>query len=154
MTAAYLHALGDVLQNVAVCVAGVIVWLCGPSTRIADPITTILFGMLVFYTTVPITRRCMHVLMEGWPPKLDHDALLGALGNVGGVGCVDHVSVWSINISTVGASVQATKSVGGGGGGDSESHALVVSRLRQACEAAFQEVGLSATETSLTVQLT
>ncbi|KAL4123933.1 hypothetical protein PRIC2_009777 [Phytophthora ramorum] len=68
--AAYIHALGDFVQSVGVCLAGALIWH-NPSWQMADPITTILFSFLVLGTTVGVLSRSVHILMEGAPPALD-----------------------------------------------------------------------------------
>ncbi|KAF4322244.1 hypothetical protein BBO99_00002286 [Phytophthora kernoviae] len=68
--AAYIHALGDFLQSLGVCLAGALVWY-NPSWQMADPITTVLFSFLVLGTTIGVLKRSIHILMEGAPPELD-----------------------------------------------------------------------------------
>jgi solute carrier family 30 (zinc transporter), member 2 len=38
---------------------------------LADPICTFLFSILVIFTTVPLTRECINVLMEGTPLEVN-----------------------------------------------------------------------------------
>ncbi|RHY25848.1 hypothetical protein DYB32_010654, partial [Aphanomyces invadans] len=64
--AAYLHALGDFLQSLGVCVAGALIWY-EPSWQLCDPIVTLLFSVVVGATTIGICKTTLHVLMEGTP---------------------------------------------------------------------------------------
>merc|ERR1712238_287282 len=51
LQAAYLHVLGDLLQSFAVLVAGLIIWFFpSPNVRVIDPIATLLFCIVVFYS--------------------------------------------------------------------------------------------------------
>ena len=72
--AAYIHALGDLIQSIGVCIAGVIIWV-KPSWQIADPICTFLFGILVIYTTIQVLNQSIRVLMECAPTHIDLDSI-------------------------------------------------------------------------------
>jgi len=56
--------LGDAIQTIGVLIAGIIVWV-KPEYKIADPICTFLFSVIVLFTTVGILKDAIHVLMEG-----------------------------------------------------------------------------------------
>ena len=42
-----------------------------PEWKIADPITTFVFAILVLVTTVPVSIECVKILMEYSPSNLD-----------------------------------------------------------------------------------
>jgi Co/Zn/Cd efflux system component len=42
-----------------------------PAWVIADPICTLLFAVIVMFTTTPIIKSCVHLMMEGSPEGLD-----------------------------------------------------------------------------------
>jgi zinc transporter 2 len=67
---AYLHVLGDMLMSVGVIVAAVIIYFW-PSAKIADPICTYLFSVIVAFTSFPVVKECIKVLMEGTPHTID-----------------------------------------------------------------------------------
>jgi len=69
---AFLHVLGDMLMSVGVIIAATFIYF-EPTWTIADPLCTYLFSIIVITTTVPITKNCMTVLMEGTPALLDTD---------------------------------------------------------------------------------
>mmetsp|Transcript_31995 Transcript_31995/g.23157 ORF Transcript_31995/g.23157 Transcript_31995/m.23157 type:complete len:165 (+) Transcript_31995:848-1342(+) len=68
--AAIIHLLGDMVQSVGVIIAATIIYIW-PSATIADPISTLLFSILVLMTTVPVFRDCINVLMENMPGDVD-----------------------------------------------------------------------------------
>ena len=70
MTSAYLHVLGDMLMSVGVIIAAAIIYL-KPEYKIADPICTYLFSVIVCFTTVPVFKECIFVLLEGTPESID-----------------------------------------------------------------------------------
>lgn len=66
MEAAYLHVLTDLIQSVGVAIAGFVVWW-RPDWEIADPVCTLLFSILVLYSTVGLIGRVIAILFEGVP---------------------------------------------------------------------------------------
>ena len=67
--AAIVHMIGDMVQSAGVIVAAVIIYV-KPDWTIADPICTFLFSILVMFTTVPIFKDCMRILMESSPESI------------------------------------------------------------------------------------
>jgi len=53
--AAFLHALGDMIMSIGVCVAGTIIYIW-PEAKLADPVCTFLFSVLVCVTVTPIVK--------------------------------------------------------------------------------------------------
>lgn len=97
LRAAYIHALGDLLQNIGVMVASAIIWY-NPEYAIADPACTLLFSVFVLLTTLSIIREAVNVLMEGTPLGLDVAVLQSDLVSLKGVVEVHDLHVWSISI--------------------------------------------------------
>lgn len=85
--AAFLHVLGDLLSSVGVIIASIIIYIWDDPTDVdengkrngwawtADPICTYVFATLVFITTIPLFRQCLHIMMEGTPDFIDPEAL-------------------------------------------------------------------------------
>ena len=99
VSAAYVHALGDVLQSVGVIVAGAIIWAFPGQTwaEMCDPAATFLFSILVLYSTNEILRSSVRVLMEGVPDGLDVSQLTRDLHAVEGVQEAHDLHVWSLS---------------------------------------------------------
>lgn len=72
LDAAFLHALGDMIMSIGVCVAGTIIYFF-PTWVIADPICTFIFSVIVCFTVTPIIKQSINVLMEGAPSEIDSD---------------------------------------------------------------------------------
>lgn len=68
--AAFLRVLSDLIVSIGVIFAALIIYI-EPSWQIADPICTFLFAGMVFYSILPILRKCILILMEGAPDKID-----------------------------------------------------------------------------------
>ena len=60
--AAYIHILGDIIQCIGVMLAAGIIYTF-EGMEYVDPLCTYMFSVIVFYTTVPIVKECMIVLM-------------------------------------------------------------------------------------------
>ena len=90
--AAFIHVIGDLIQSIGVVLAGgwvelgggwglctpgfttiivlaagYIIWI-KPEWKLADPICTFLFSILVLFSTINVLRDALRVLMEGSPP--------------------------------------------------------------------------------------
>ena len=66
--------VGDMVQSLGVIAAALIIYF-KPEWKIADPICTFLFSILVMFTTIPIFCDCMRILMESAPSDFDTVAL-------------------------------------------------------------------------------
>lgn len=74
LRAAFLHILGDLLQSIGVIIAAIIICI-EPSWQMADPICTFLFSVIIVFTTVPITKQAISVLMEASPLGINLEQL-------------------------------------------------------------------------------
>jgi len=68
--AARIHLIGDGVQALGVVIAAIIITI-NPDYKIADPITTFIFAIIVFCVTVPVFNDCMKILLEYAPPELE-----------------------------------------------------------------------------------
>ncbi|MBP7571593.1 MAG: cation transporter, partial [Acidobacteria bacterium] len=91
---AWLHVLTDALGSVQAIVAGaLIVWF---GWTWADPVASVLIGLLVLYSAWGLVSASVSVLMENAPVNVDVDAVRDALREVPGVAEVHDLHVWSI----------------------------------------------------------
>ena len=104
MRAAVLHVIGDVLQSAGVIVAGCIIYFY-PHCSIADPICTLLFSLIVMFTTIPIVKSCLTILMEATPESIDSSEIEQDLRNIALVSDVHDLHVWSISSGKISLSV-------------------------------------------------
>ena len=72
--AAVVHVIGDMLQSIGVIIASVLIYIW-PETKIADPICTYLFSILVIITTIPVFKDCMVILMESKPKGVEPEKI-------------------------------------------------------------------------------
>mmetsp|Transcript_4511 Transcript_4511/g.11023 ORF Transcript_4511/g.11023 Transcript_4511/m.11023 type:complete len:267 (-) Transcript_4511:348-1148(-) len=113
--AAYIHVLGDVVQNVGVVIAALLIWW-HPTWSRADPIITLLFSAMVIMTTYGLLVDSLNVLMEGTPPGVELGEVARALEAVEGVDEVHDLHVWSLTLKSRALSARLSAAVGDGHG--------------------------------------
>ena len=91
---AYLHMLGDAISAAGVVVAGLIVAFTGAS--IADPVVSILIGILILWSSWGILKESVNVLLEAIPAGMNMIEVEQAIANVHGVLEVHDLHVWTI----------------------------------------------------------
>jgi cobalt-zinc-cadmium efflux system protein len=96
---AYMHMLGDAISAAGVVLAGVIVAFTGAS--IADPVVSILIGILILWSSWGILKESVNVLLEGIPEGMKMDEVERAIGGVNGVLAVHDLHVWTVGAGMV-----------------------------------------------------
>lgn len=84
------------IQSIGVILGAGLIWL-DPRLKLADPIITFLFSVIVMITTIRIVRDCIIVLMEATPTHLDIAEFKEKLKSVPGVLGVHDFHVWSLS---------------------------------------------------------
>ncbi|XP_041074383.1 zinc transporter 4-like isoform X2 [Polyodon spathula] len=102
--AAFIHALGDLVQSVGVLVAAYIVRF-KPEYKIADPICTYVFSVLVLFTTLRIMWDTGIIILEGVPKHLDVTRIKEDLLKLEDVYSVDDLNVWALTADKTAAIV-------------------------------------------------
>ncbi|XP_071356994.1 proton-coupled zinc antiporter SLC30A2 isoform X2 [Trachinotus anak] len=96
--AAFVHVVGDLLQSLSVLVSAIIIFF-KPEYKIADPICTFLFSILVLCTTFTIMRDILIVLMEGTPTGVKYSEVRDGLLAVKGVTAVHNLHIWALTMN-------------------------------------------------------
>ena len=91
---AFQHVVADLLGSVAVVISGVLVWAFG--WYIADPILSVIIGILILLSTWRLLAKVVHVLLEGAPKGLDVYGLCSTIEDVPGVTLIHDVHVWTL----------------------------------------------------------
>ncbi|SCM24843.1 zinc transporter, putative [Plasmodium chabaudi adami] len=97
LKSAYLHAISDLLQNIGVMIASLIIWY-NPKYSITDPICSIIFCFIVFSTTLSVIKEILNVLMEGTPVSINLIDIKNDILKIPGVIDVHDLHVWSLSI--------------------------------------------------------
>ena len=96
---AYIHMFGDAISAAGVVVAGVVVALTGAS--IADPVVSVLIGILILWSSWGILKESGNVLLEAIPEGMKMDQVEQAIGGVHGVLAVHDLHVWTVGSGMV-----------------------------------------------------
>jgi len=92
--AAFLHVLGDALSSVGVIIAGVVMLLTGWTW--ADPVASVLIGLVILTGAWRVLKEVVHILNEGSPEGADPDKVSDAIALIPGVLAVHDLHIWSI----------------------------------------------------------
>ncbi|KAG6925163.1 solute carrier family 30 member 4 [Chelydra serpentina] len=103
--AAFVHAVGDLVQSIGVLVAAYIIRF-KPEYKIADPICTYIFSILVVFTTVRIIWDTGVIILEGVPKHLNVDRIKEELMKIEDVYSIEDLNVWSLTAGKTTAIVQ------------------------------------------------
>jgi len=96
---AWLHIFTDTLGSVQVIVAGALIWAFG--WNLADPLASLLIGLLVIYSSWNLLKQSVAVLMEGAPVHIDVDQVRDAMVSVPSVEGVHDLHIWTITSGLV-----------------------------------------------------
>jgi cobalt-zinc-cadmium efflux system protein len=96
---AYMHMLGDGISAAGVVVAGVVVALTGAA--IADPLVSILIGILILWSSWGILKESVNVLLEAIPAGMNMAEVEQTIAQVHGVLEVHDLHVWTVGSGMV-----------------------------------------------------
>lgn len=108
---AWLHLLTDALGSVAALAAGALIWAFG--WYWADPVASMLIGLLVIYSSWNLLKQAIDILMERTPAHLDVDEVRTAMLSAPGVCDVHDLHIWTITSGMESLSAHATLTAGG-----------------------------------------
>ena len=91
---AFQHVLADLLGSVGVIVAAVLI--LGFGWHAADPIISMVIGVLILFASRGLLLQVFHVLIEGTPEHIDVYELCNDIEEVEGVTLIHDVHVWTI----------------------------------------------------------
>ena len=91
---AFQHVIADLLGSVAVVVSGLLIWAFG--WHLADPILSVLIGIVILFNTWRLLAKVVHVLLEGAPEHIDLHALCRRIEEVEGVAVIHDVHCWTL----------------------------------------------------------
>jgi len=91
---AWLHILNDALGSIAAIAAGAAISLYG--WYFADPLFSIVIGLLIIWSSWTLIRESTNVLLEGTPAHINLAAVEAAILETHGVDAVHDLHVWTI----------------------------------------------------------
>jgi cobalt-zinc-cadmium efflux system protein len=95
---AFIHMLGDLVGAVGIIVGALVIRFTG--WQQADPVLSILIGVLIIWTAWDIIREALNILLEGLPRGLNLQSVIAQMQNVEGVLDVHDLHIWSLGSNT------------------------------------------------------
>ena len=89
--------LGDFIQSIGVLVSSIVIKI-NPEYKLADPICTLIFAVIVFATTITILKDTFKILMEGLPVGISFENVKNDLLQIEGVMDLHDLKIWSLTI--------------------------------------------------------
>ena len=95
---AFIHVIGDLIQSIGVAIGSALIWWHqgDPAWLIVDPLCTILFAILVLFSTSSLIRDITDILMERSPRKIHSSDLQSQLESIRGVVSIKDFHLWSL----------------------------------------------------------
>jgi len=90
---AWLHVLGDTLSSVGVIISGVIIFYTG--WPYADPVASILIGIIILFGGVRVIREALTIFLEMTPTGFDAEKIVKEIAVIPGVMGIHNVHLWS-----------------------------------------------------------
>lgn len=103
---AYMHMLGDAISAAGVVVAGFIVAFT--HTSLADPIVSVLIGLLILWSSWDVLKESVNVLLETAPKGLDVQTVEKTINDLAGVLAVHDLHVWTVGSGMIACSCHIT----------------------------------------------
>jgi len=101
---AFIHVLGDFVQSIGVVIAAGLIWY-DHNLRILDPICTLIFSVIVAFTTTTLVKDALDVLMENVPKHINLDEIIENLSKLPDVANVHDLHVWNLSMGKAALSV-------------------------------------------------
>jgi len=108
---AYFHVVGDALGSLGVIAAATLMLAAG--WFVADPLISVLIGLLILYSSWRLLRESLEVLLEAVPAHIDAREVESALRDVPGVVGVHDLHIWTVTSGLVALSCHCELEVGG-----------------------------------------
>jgi cobalt-zinc-cadmium efflux system protein len=94
VSAALRHVLADLLGSLGVVIAALVILTTG--WEYADPVVSVLIGLLILASSWGILRDSIQILLEASPPGTDVEQVGRAMAAMPGVSQVHDLHVWTI----------------------------------------------------------
>lgn len=69
---AFLHVVGDAINNVGVIISALVIWRVESDKRYyVDPAIGVFIAIMIFLTAIPLTKKAGCILMQTAPDEID-----------------------------------------------------------------------------------
>ncbi|KAM3510839.1 hypothetical protein MY11210_005501 [Beauveria gryllotalpidicola] len=98
MMGAFLHVVGDAINNVGVIVSALVIWRVeGEKKYYADPAMGVFIAIMIFFTAIPLTKKAGRILMQTAPEEIDIKDVKEDIEMIPGVDSVHELHVWKLD---------------------------------------------------------
>jgi cobalt-zinc-cadmium efflux system protein len=91
---AFLHILGDAVSSIGAILAGILMWI--GNWFWADPLASLLVGLLILYNSWGLVRDSVDILLEGTPSHINLESVKSDLSEVPGVNSIHDLHIWTL----------------------------------------------------------
>ena len=91
---AFIHVIGDAAASVGVIIGAVVIYYTGWFQ--ADPLISVLIGMIIVSGAYGIIKESSHILLEGVPRDIDFNKVMEDIKSANGISSVHSLHIWSI----------------------------------------------------------
>ncbi|KAM3447376.1 hypothetical protein MY3296_008771, partial [Beauveria thailandica] len=98
MMGAFLHVVGDAINNVGVIVSALVIWRVeGEKKYYADPAIGVFIAIMIFVTAIPLTKKAGRILMQTAPEEIDIKDVKEDIEMIPGVDSVHELHIWKLD---------------------------------------------------------
>ncbi|KAM3529155.1 hypothetical protein MY4038_005546 [Beauveria bassiana] len=98
MMGAFLHVVGDAINNVGVIISALIIWRVeGEKKYYADPAIGVFIAIVIFFTAIPLTKKAGRILMQTAPEEIDIKDIKEDIEMIPGVDSVHELHIWKLD---------------------------------------------------------
>ncbi|TQV96514.1 metal ion resistance protein/transporter (Zrc1) [Cordyceps javanica] len=98
MMGAFLHVVGDAINNVGVIVSALVIWRVeGEKKYYVDPAIGVFIAIMIFFTAIPLTKKAGRILMQTAPEEIDIRDVKEDIEMIPGVDSVHELHIWKLD---------------------------------------------------------
>ncbi|KAJ2988590.1 hypothetical protein NUW58_g3893 [Xylaria curta] len=98
MMGVLVHVIGDALNNIAVIIAALVIWLTDSPTRFyADPGVSTAISILIILSSIPLVKNSGKILMQSGPRGVDLEDVRHDLEKIPGIESVHELHIWRLD---------------------------------------------------------
>ena len=107
----YKICILDLLQSVGLLIAATLIWFDHDTFQLADAICTLIFSVIVMFTTVSLVKDAFKILMESVPESVDFEKIKKSLNSLSNVQNVHDLHVWNLSVGKIALSAHLVLSI-------------------------------------------
>ncbi|KAI1170651.1 cation efflux protein [Nemania sp. FL0916] len=98
MMGVLVHVMGDALNNLAVIIAALVIWLTSSPARFyADPGVSTAIAILILLSAIPLVKNSGKILMQSAPRGVDLEDVKHDLEKIPGIESVHELHIWRLD---------------------------------------------------------